>query len=452
MPDNNQLSNAAHGVTYSVTGTVVSPEYAGVGKLTVQILDKNAGPDVLLACATTDAAGKYVAAFKLDPASLGDRLKTRPDLQARALVGTTFLAASEVRYNASTAEVLDIQLPADAQALPSEYELLTEALADNYRGSLSALQEKGERSDFTYLANKTGWDARAVALAALADQFSQITAPPLNPAPAAPASQEPTPAAPPWVTPAAVSLKPEFYYALFRAGVPANANGLFQTSPNAVRAVWEQAVEQGVIPQALVGDVPDAVQRFQALSAAHGLDANPPVGPSTFRQMLQTCLRDGGQQTQFAQAYVQHRDDPAALWGAVRESLGEEATERLQLHGQLFYLTSNNAPLVEALQATEKENPLRSTRDLVDLVARGYYDPAKWTPLIEVRSLRKSPARAPRSGAANTPRCWRPKCALRSRPPSSPIWFGAAPSPFPIRRSSRCTSPIFSAPIKASSP
>ena len=68
-------------------------------------------------------------------------------------------------------------LPASAAGLPSEYETLTANLAAVYPGSLGALQENASQQDITYLANKTGWDARAVALAALADQFSQITAP-----------------------------------------------------------------------------------------------------------------------------------------------------------------------------------------------------------------------------------------------------------------------------------
>jgi hypothetical protein len=42
-------------------------------------------------------------------------------------------------------------------------------------GNLRDLQETDDRKDITYLANKTGWDARAVAIASLADQFSART-------------------------------------------------------------------------------------------------------------------------------------------------------------------------------------------------------------------------------------------------------------------------------------
>src|SRR5205823_2124490 len=99
-----------------------------------------------------------------------------------------------------------------------------------------------DRQDITYLANKTGWDARAVALAALAEQFSEITA---RVPSASGLNMRGRSSAP-----SLVSLRPEFYYALFRASIPTHADGLFQTSPKTARSVWEQAIKQGVIPKA----------------------------------------------------------------------------------------------------------------------------------------------------------------------------------------------------------
>src|SRR4051794_9935260 len=70
----------------------------------------------------------------------------------------------------------------------------------------------------------------------------------------------------------------------------------------------------------------------------------------------------------------------AGLVPLCRHAVGETATRELQLNGQLFYLTLNNAPLVQALHAAEKQNPLAST---LDLAIRGYHDPGKWMPLID---------------------------------------------------------------------
>ncbi len=156
---------------YTVTGTVFSPDRAGVGGLTVEIVDKNAGPDVSLGKAITDDRGRYQTS--ISAAILSRNGKTQLDLQARVLAGGTFLAASEVEYNATGPVTLNVSLPANCAALPSEWETLTAALAALYKDPLGTLQENGARHDITYLANKTGWDARAVALAALADQFSR---------------------------------------------------------------------------------------------------------------------------------------------------------------------------------------------------------------------------------------------------------------------------------------
>ena len=161
----------------------------------------------------------------------------------RVLVGETFLAASEVRYDATPNETLDVRLPPnDIRALPSEYETLTSAIAVNYVGRLGALQEDGERRDITYLANKTGWDARAVAMGALADQFSQASA-------AAGLGGDAVP--------------PEFYYALFRAGLPADPATLYRVDLASVGSVWQQAIDQGVIPAQLAGRLGAALELFE---------------------------------------------------------------------------------------------------------------------------------------------------------------------------------------------
>ncbi|HEX5271715.1 MAG TPA: neuraminidase-like domain-containing protein [Gemmataceae bacterium] len=266
-----------------------------------------------------------------------------------------------MKYNAGNRETLDVVLPADAP-MPSEHETLTAGLAASFAGRLGTLQENADRQDVTYLANKTGWDARAVALAALADQFGQTAAP-------APAGG------------AAASIKPEFYYALFRAGLPASADTLYQASPQAVQSVWKQAIDQGVIPAALAADVPAAVQTFQSFAAAASLTAKPALGVSPLKDMLQLTLGDdAAKQQQFALLYAQHRDDPPTFWANVQQTLGADTAKKLQLDGQLGLLTLNNAPLIGKLHAAEQQSPLAST---LDLAGRGYYQADKWKPLID---------------------------------------------------------------------
>jgi Neuraminidase-like domain/FHA domain/Salmonella virulence plasmid 28.1kDa A protein len=366
---------AAAGTTYSVTGTALSPALPGVGGLSVQLVDKNVGRDQVLASTQTAGDGSYSFSKSISARYLADHHKASPDLQVQVLAGGSVLAASQVSYSAPETVSLDVVLPAGATGLPSEYETLTANLAALYPGRLGKLQENATQQDITYLANKTGWDARAVALAALADQFSQITAPTRTTATAADPAQTAA-----WPVPA-VSIQPEFYYALFRAGLPARTDGLFQASPATVKAVWEQAVSGGVIPAALAKEVPAATASFQTISASRSLDAAPPAGLSTLREMITSTglLSETTQQDQFAQLYAQYQGDWPSFWREVGQAFGSTTATQLQLGGQLLYLTVNNAPLVSALRTAENDSPLTSA---LDLATRGYYEPGKWAPLI----------------------------------------------------------------------
>ena len=214
--------------TYVISGQVTSPGRAAVGRLIVHIVDKNVGGDQPVISGETSDAGAYRLTAVIPPAVLRRRHKTSPDLQARissrAADGTeTLLAVSDVAYNAAKAVTLDVALPSTATGLPSEYETLTAAIAQLYNGPLTGLKETDDQQDVTFLAQKTGWDAGAVAMAALAEQFSQtVTAPAVSPLSPTADAIRPEPArrgggtaavsAPP------VTLPPAFYYALFRVG------------------------------------------------------------------------------------------------------------------------------------------------------------------------------------------------------------------------------------------
>ena len=363
---------------YTVTGTVASPALPGVPGLTVELVDKNVGGDQVLGSTQTGIDGGYSFSALVIPLKyLVAHHKTEPDLQVRVSAGDQFLAASQVSYSAPTTVTLDVVLPAGAAGLPSEYEVVTAALAKVYPGPLSGLQEGNGRGDLTYLGNKASLDVRFVALLALASQLSQVTVP-VQPAAADPGATQPLPVSGPGHGPKVV-LRPEFYYALFRAGLPASPDTLFQTGSGTVQAIWQQATAQGVIPQALAAEVPGAVRSFQALSAARILTAGPPAGVSTLQEMLEATLPEPAQQQQFAQLYTQHQGDWASFWPAAEKLFGAAATAQLQVTGQLYDLTVNNGPVVSRLMAADPKAPLTSARDLA---ARGYYTPDKWAPLI----------------------------------------------------------------------
>lgn len=342
--------------TFQVEGKVASRISAGVGGLRVRIVDKTVGDDVQLAEAVTDEGGAYQATFA--SADLRQRGKQQPDLQARAFAGETFLAASDVRYNASNHETLNVLLDEKAaSALRSEHETLTGALASHFKGKLADLKETDDRQDITYLANKTGWDARAVALAALADQFSASTADAGGNA----------------------GIEPAFFYALFRAGLPASEDTLYLADGETLKAIWGKAAEQGVIPEALTRTIPQVVEQFQTLGAQKLLTGPALVGASSMKEMLTASRLDDARQQQFAVLYAAHRSDMPKLWDEVTNAFGAATAKRLQVDGKLGFLTINNAPLMQKLHNAAGNNGLS---DPLQLAQAGYHRAEKWGELL----------------------------------------------------------------------
>ena len=279
---------------YQVEGKVASRTSAGIGGLRIEIVDKGVGGHVQVAETSASVDGDYQAIFSDN--DMRRRGKARPDLQARVFAGETFLGASEVRYNASKRETLNVLLDDKASsALRSEHEILTSALADHFTGKLAGLEETDDRQDITYLANKTGWDARAVALAALADQFSARTVRHRRRLPA---------------------IAPAFFYALFRAGLPANENALYQIDAKTAAAIWKQAIAAGRDPRRAGGQHSrrrSNISRASLRSAPWMARRLPGVSP--LKEMLSVSLGDdAGKQRQFADLYTRHRGDPPQFW------------------------------------------------------------------------------------------------------------------------------------------
>jgi hypothetical protein len=116
------------------------------------------------------------------------------------------------------------------------------------------------------------------------------------------------------------------------------------------------------------------------MSAAAILDAVTIPNASSLRAMLQVTLgADTQRQQEFATLYTQYQTDMTSFWAAVTKSFGDATSKKLQLDGQLAFLTLNNAPLMTNVYKAEQSTPITS---LLDLVRRGYYQASKWTPLM----------------------------------------------------------------------
>jgi hypothetical protein len=362
------VSAALAASTVTVSGQVNSPNVTSVAGLEIVLLNRGVGEDRSLASTRTDADGCFrFNRMVLSARVLGRPAGTRPDLLVQVSGTAGLLAKSAVQYNAPAKVTFKVELPADAPGLPSEYEALTSAVSAVYAGPLASLQETPEQADLTYLANKTGWDARAVALAALAAQLSQKTRATAATPPGKLALSE---------TPA---IQPEFFYALLRSGLVSDPAQCLHASPTDVEAAWKQALTDNVISASLSAQLPAALSAFERLAAPSQLADSAPGAVSTLKEMLVVTLPEPAQQQQFAALYMQYPQAGEPFWSAVSQAFGEEKAAELKLTGSLLSLTRNNAPLVAALLQADPTSSLTSTRDLV---SRGLYEPFRWQPLI----------------------------------------------------------------------
>lgn len=348
------LESATEDASFIVRGRVVSQELRGLPGIGVVAVDKNIGQDLPLGETMTGDGGRYEIAYKASGIRTG---KEKPDTQIKITdQGGKTIAVSPIRYNAGPEENnLDIIITAEQLPRAPEYRKLSDDLGaqlqprdeTDLKKRLAALKENDKQQDITYLANKTGWDARVVAMTALANEFSFRS-----------------------------GVEPEFYYALFRAGVPATESALSQLEPDTVRGLWNGAIERGTLPAELKSKVADNLKRFKQHSAATLLDADQKIGASTLKDIVASALPDAAAQKRIAELYYEHRGDLPKLW----ERVGAEfpgAVDLLQLDGKLAFLTFNNAPLIQKLRG--QNGDLRSPPDLVRL---RFYESKAWEPLL----------------------------------------------------------------------
>jgi hypothetical protein len=334
----------------SVSGHVVTSEGVVLPATAVEAVGVSLAGEVPLGRTTTGNDGSYLMVY--DASSLRERGKAAPDILVRALRGDGEVAAtSAVRYNADEQAVIDVVVPAERVERPDEYTRLTGQLGTQLvpggPARLAELREGDDRADVSYLANKTGWDARMVAMAALADRLAEQT-----------------------------DIPAYFHYALLRAGLPADEHVLLQADPAVVRGIWESAVGEQLIPAQAADQIESTLERFRAAGMRQLLTGPPAVGPSSISALLEVSGLTTDEQERFAALYQARGDDPAALWEQVGQALGTETAQRLQLNGKLAFLTVNNAPLISALHAEI------SLDDPVTLVRNGFYDPGRWTQLL----------------------------------------------------------------------
>lgn len=280
---------------------------------------------------TTDDQGFYACAF--DPQATVHNVEVRClDAQGKEL------ALSETKHDLDQHEVLYLVAPSDVRTLAPEYDRLTAALTKEIRdlSKLGQARETAERRDLTLLHKATGWDARLIALAATAVKLSAET-----------------------------KIPTDFFYALFRVGLPTDKHLLCTVSESALDKAIAKAMEAGIvdIDRKHMALAKCSFDKF-AQKARRAVRA--PGTRFTFGEMLAKSGLTAAEQETFEALYFSHRGSGADLWKQAEEhGISKDSVEKLRLQGKLAVLTYNNLPLVESLQ-TEINSPENLAR-LVDL-------------------------------------------------------------------------------------
>jgi len=66
----------------------------------------------------------------------------------------------------------------------------------------------------------------------------------------------------------------EFHFALFRAGIPTDADGMYRTNSETVKKIWEKAVEENLIEASLKPAIEQNLVKFKENCSTHLLENN----------------------------------------------------------------------------------------------------------------------------------------------------------------------------------
>lgn len=330
--------------TKSVTGKVVTDRGQPGSGITLRLTHRAfGGASQLLGEGVTDEQGNYRIGYTLSE-------KANLTLVAVDAAGDE-VVLNRARRGVSDKEVLNAVAPerlVDKRA--GELERLMDALrpAIPVGAALGAALETDEHRDLTMLHKASQWDARLIALAALAEARAHET-----------------------------NLPAKVLYALFRAGLPTHRDAIARLDLATFRTALERAqaerlieLDDTALEEATAAFVhfvkldyrrirgPHAVSSLGDLLDSSGLD-------EASREALLGVLTAKAHPPDTAEGKVE-------LWDQIeRAGLSQGAIARLQQQGRLGLLTDNHGPLIVQL-ITENITTAE------ELAATGHYEPGLW--------------------------------------------------------------------------
>lgn len=324
-----------------VEGRIFLDNGLPAAKIKLRIVNKGFGADTsALGDTETDERGFYALPYDLNG--------TRANIEVHAIdANGATVRLSNPKVNAERSVVINLVAPSTVKSQANEFKLMTDDLATVVGADLGRLafaQESEDQQDLSLLHQATSWDARLIATAATA---AKVTA--------------------------ATGIAHAALYGAFRAGLPDDTEALALVSPEAFATALTRAQDAGLITLEAT-EMSAAQTAFEAFALDKRRKMIVPGTLSSVGDMLEKAPIEQTHRATFEKLALLHDGDDAELWTAARaQGIPNQQITSLQLQGKLAYLTLNNAPLTEALQAE-----ITSQDNLTQLVEKDLYQKEAW--------------------------------------------------------------------------
>ncbi|RPI94811.1 MAG: hypothetical protein EHM40_05340 [Chloroflexi bacterium] len=287
---------------------------------------------------TTDDYGYYSLAYDPGPVAVNLEISIRDPQDSEK-----FIPLMKPCFGAAPCQVLNLVAPVTTGSKESEYGCMSSDIAlQTGKKKLAGGRTNVDVQDLTVLNRTTGWDARLIALAVMAERLcaeGELNLP----------DQQ------------------EAVYGLLRAGLPSDKLLLAQVDLETLVQALKKVSETGIV--ALNEEqIERFTKQFGEFASQIRLDIPVPGSNSTYRALLGSSGLSEDAQSDFNSIYLNHRGNAAQLWDKLKEAnFDDDQIKALKLHGKLAFLTSNSAEVTRRLQERCTKEAITSPAQLVDL-------------------------------------------------------------------------------------
>lgn len=327
-----------------VSGIVTTEKGVAVTNVSVLVVNFLITGSQLLGETQTDSKGNYSIQFNTSVLRNDDS----PDIQAKVFdtgKDSKEIGSSDIFYNTDSDVQINVTVKSEEVPRPSEHDRLINSVKPVLMDKpLTKLQVNEHTDDITHLANKTGWDARAIAMVAQAEILSEKT-----------------------------KVSPTAYYALFRCGAASTEDEVNKLTAKTIESELNNAVANNIIPDTV--NIESDLLLIKKNAVKFLLSDSYKSGISNMNSMLDLSLNDS-QKRNFALILHETGGAGEELWTALKgKGFPQKTIAKLQLDGKLGFLTIQNSDLVKKLY---DKHSITEPSQLVDA---GLYKPSEWKKL-----------------------------------------------------------------------